>query len=584
MNVNTKQLIENLGNSIFANLGNICMIIFLYFWASNNSHTEICNELNVPIILIITFSIMQIITRSFFLKKQSVIEQFLYLGIIGTWVFVLILVWTSNLVDLIIILNFTFISLILINALLPNNFQLLNSIFFLSILFLSTFFSFSTTFFELKLAGSLTASLCLFSLILSLIIFKQFQRREKSVKRLDLLLKDLINKRKEIEQKGLQHSQFLASISHDLKQPMHAINLYLGSLETILLNIKMKDIQANKSFKSLQKLKQSVHYMNNVLDGLLEVSRLEQGVSKTQLSTLKVNLFFKKIINQHIKTTKELGLRLEFFSNLKNETTITSDFRLLERIFRNLLSNAIKYTKKGGIRVRVKEEFNVIKLSIIDTGPGIHPSMRKKIFNEFTQIDYSHYKRGIGLGLAIVKKLAGKIGAYINLKSHLGLGSIFILCLPKTSSYNSKKSCIVENENLYNVLPQVTTTDASETIVLVVDQDDDTRNAIEILSPNFGIDVVTGNSSKDIISKTSNLPSIPKIIIVDGSDLIEEPLTTIDNIQEEFNKEIPVIFITDDIENESLLIKSNQKVTLLQKPFSTSKLHQLIQSILSQPL
>mgnify|MGYP001352549759 CR=1 FL=1 len=85
----------------------------------------------------------------------------------------------------------------------------------------------------------------------------------------------------------------------------------------------------------------------------------------------------------------------------------------------------------------VELEFNVIKLSIIDTGPGIHPSMRKKIFNEFTQIDYSHYKRGIGLGLAIVKKLAGKIGAYINLKSHLGLGSIFILCLVKRwTQYN----------------------------------------------------------------------------------------------------------------------------------------------------
>ena len=68
---------------------------------------------------------------------------------------------------------------------------------------------------------------------------------------------------------------------------------------------------------------------------------------------------------------------------------ITSDFRLLERIFRNLLSNAIKYTKKGGIRIRVKEELNIIKLSVIDTGSGIHPSMKKKIFDYFISLSIS---------------------------------------------------------------------------------------------------------------------------------------------------------------------------------------------------
>ena len=583
MLINTKLIIENLGNSIFANLANICMIVFLYFWAINYSQLQIGNDLREPMITIISLSIIQIVAKSISNKNLSIVEEFIYLGIIGTWVLVLTMVWYSNQIDLIIISNFIFISLILINVLLPKDFQLLNSIFFLSILFLSMFFSFSTSIFELKLVGFFTVSLCAVSLIFKYIIFKQSIRREKSTRRLDFLLRDLTNKRKEIEQKGLHQSQFLASVSHDLKQPMHAINLYLGSLDKILLNIKMHDTQAERSSKSLRKLKQSVHYMNNVLDSLLEVSRLEQGVSKIQLSSLKINLFLKKIINQHVKTTKELGLKLEFFSDLKNDLIITSDFRLLERIFRNLLSNAIKYTKKGGIRIRVKEELNIIKLSVIDTGSGIHPSMKKKIFDEFTQIDYSHYKRGIGLGLAIVKKLSGKIGAYINLKSHLGLGSIFTLYLPKKTSDLSEKVHTLDNEMLYEVLPQVTTTDVNETLVLVIDQDDDTRNAFENLSPDLGINFITGNSSKNIISRISNLQIIPKIIIVDSGNFIEEPVATINNIQEEFNKEIPVILITNDLESESLLIKSNQEVTPLQKPFSTSKLQQLVHSILNKP-
>ena len=247
MLANTKLIIENLGNSVFADLANICMIIFLYFWTMNYSPSLIDNELNGTTILIISLSIMQIVAKSLSYKNLSILEQFTYIGIIGSWILVLILVWNSNQVALIIVTNLIFISLVLVNALLPNNLQLLNSIFFLSILFLTMFFSFSTSYFELRLVGLFTVSLCVFSLLCSFIIFKQSKRREKSTKRLDLLLRDLTNKRKEIEQKGLQQSQFLASISHDLKQPMHAINLYLGSLERILLNIKMKDIQAYRS-------------------------------------------------------------------------------------------------------------------------------------------------------------------------------------------------------------------------------------------------------------------------------------------------------------------------------------------------
>ena len=143
MLVNTKLIIENLGNNIFANLANICMIVFLYFWAINYSQLQIGNDLLEPMITIISLSIIQIIAKSISYKNLSIVEEFIYLGIIGTWVLVLTLVWYSNQIDLIIISNFIFISLILINVLLPKNFQLLNSIFFsIYIIFINVFFFF----------------------------------------------------------------------------------------------------------------------------------------------------------------------------------------------------------------------------------------------------------------------------------------------------------------------------------------------------------------------------------------------------------------------------------------------------------
>ena len=585
MQTNPKLIIENIGNSFFANLANISVALFIYFWVLNLSLQNIATDLKDPIIMIICLSLIQLFTKYFLLKKIPIIEQLIYLCLIGTWIFTTTLVYKSNQVDLIIFYNFAIISLIFVNALLPNNLQLLNSIFFISILFLKIFFSFSTTYFDLKIISLFTAFISFLALFFSFIIFKQSDRRKKSYKRLDTLLKDLLIKKKKIEHKELRQSQFLASICHDLKQPMHAINLYLGSVERILFNIKMQEIQATRSSESIHKLKQSVSYMNNVLESLLEVSRLEQGVSKVSLTELRVNEFFKKIINQHLKTTNELGLKLEFVSNLKNNLTITSDLRLLERIFRNLLSNAIKYTKKGGVRVRLIDQKKLIKLNVIDTGSGIHQSMKKRIFDEFSQIEDSNNKRGIGLGLAIVKKLSGKIGAYVGLKSHLGIGSVFTLYLPKTiTNKKHRVKNILESEMISDVLPQIVMTEASQTTVLVVDQNEDSRDAFESLSHNLGINFITGISSENVIYETANLHSIPKLLIVDSSNSIEHPLKTIENIKNEFNIEIPALLITEDIENESMLIKSYTNITPLQKPFSTSKLQQTLQKILSTKL
>ncbi len=578
-------VIESLGKSFFANIANISMILFINFWAFNYSPSTISNDLIASMMLIIIMTLVQTIAKSLFSKPNLILEQFSYLVSIGAWVVTIVLIWNSEQIDLIIITNFAISSLVLINALLTNNLQTLNLIFFSTIFLLSTFFAISTSFVELKIASAFTMFLCAISLIFNYIIFKQFTRRNAAKKRLDSLLKELAKSRKEIEQKELVQSQFLASVSHDLKQPMHVINLYLGSIERILFNINMSETYVKKSSESLQKLKQSVLYMNNVLDSLLEASKLDRGLSKIKLTDLRVNPFFKKIINQHLKTTKELGLKLDFVTDLTNEITITSDSRLLERIFRNLLGNAIKYTKHGGVRIRINKKENFLNLSVIDTGLGIHPSMKKKIFNEFTQINDSNYKSGIGLGLAIVKKLSGKIGAHISLKSHLGLGSIFTLHLP-TTVFNNKtdRVNVIENEMLFGILPQITTTDASETVVLVLDQDIETRNAFEILSPSLGINSITGISSENIILKTSNLLSTPKLMIIDSNNFIEEPLTAINKIQEEFNKEIPVILVTEDLENESILIKSNKKITILQKPFSSAKLQLTIQKTLAKSI
>ncbi|MAI29681.1 MAG: hypothetical protein CMP38_05695 [Rickettsiales bacterium] len=500
-----------------------------------------------------------------------------------------ILVWESNQAELIIITNIAICSLILIISSISHGSTEAKKLFVLVFSVITAFFSLSNDENLLRLIGSITISICIISSIIRLIRSNQKKRRENSEKRLSTLLKNLSNNKKVMDQKSLKQSKFLVSVSHDLKQPMHAINLYLGSIERILLKIKMSENEAKNSSKSLQKLKQSVSYMNNILDSVLEASRLEQGFTKIILSQVKVNEFFSKVANQHLKSTREVNLSLEFITTLDDNMTIKSDVRLLERIFRNLISNAIRYTKKGGIRVRLAEEKELIKLSIIDTGPGIHPKMKTFIFNEFTQVDQDisdfGNNKGIGLGLSIVKKLAGRIGAFITLKSRLGIGSIFTLHIPKTKNQSIiKKTDDLESKMLKEVLPHLITIEAKETIVLLVDQDEDSKNAFEFLAPNLGIKLISGLSSNQIISKTTNLKKIPKLLIIDSQNTIEDPLTSIRKIQEEFNQELPVIIVTTDAENESMLTKSNQAVTLLQKPFSSYEFQDSVNKILAKSL
>jgi len=275
---------------------------------------------------------------------------------------------------------------------------------------------------------------------------------------------------------------------------------------------------------------------------------------------------------------------LSFKSKISKDLYISTDPRLLERVLRNLISNALKFTDKGGVRVRLKSITNSIILSVIDTGKGIPNKLQEIIFEEFSQIPSKNElveNSGAGLGLSIAKRLTSKIGGELIIRSTENLGSIFSIRLPADyAKPHQSKATELEQALEQTIIPQITLTDPLTTIVLLVDEDRSSRDAFNTLEPELSLRIVSGSNSRNILESYKNIITPPRLIIVNGSNQKEKPLDSIDRLRVEFNEEFSVIFLSSDLERESMLYRGIKYAEFIQKPVSINAIQNMISKLL----
>ncbi len=463
-----------------------------------------------------------------------------------------------------------------------------------------------TRFFLLGLIGQLvfafqqnpntkTGVFILVGLVAAFILFLTQSKNKIKLKNIELatirirnLLKKIHEEKKEVLIEKKIASNFLASFVHDLRQPIHAINLYISSMERILIKQEQETIHSSRLGYSLRRLKMSIRYMNNILDGLLEATKLDQGITAPKLQNINITHFSKKIINQYSEDASELGLKLNFKSKTSKDLHISTDPRLLERILRNLISNALKFTDKGGVRLRLKRASNSIILSVIDTGKGIPNKLQEMIFEEFSQIPSKNEiveNSGLGLGLSIAKRLTSKIGGRLTIRSTENLGSIFSIRLPANyAKPHQSKATELEQALEQTIIPQITLTDPLTTIVLLVDEDRSSRDAFNALEPELSLRIVSGSSSKNILESYTDIITPPRLIIINGSNQKEKPLDSIDRLRVEFNEDFPVIFLSSDAEQESTLYGGIKHSKFIQKPVSINEIQNMISKLLENEI
>lgn len=246
---------------------------------------------------------------------------------------------------------------------------------------------------------------------------------EEEIKNMFLRTKSDIANLKKLEQ---VRTEFLGNVSHELRTPIFAIQ---GFIET-LLDGALEDLKVNRTF--LQKANQHVTNLNNLLNDLIDISMIESGQMRMSFRYFEVNDFIYSIINEMKTHAQKKGIEL-VFNKCEEHYRLFGDKEKLKQVMTNLIMNAIKYTENGRVEISVDDTEKRGKIIVKDTGIGISESDIERIFERFYRVDKDRSKAigGTGLGLAIVKHIIEAHGSKVEVKSQLGVGSIFAFSLKK---------------------------------------------------------------------------------------------------------------------------------------------------------
>jgi CheY-like chemotaxis protein len=354
-------------------------------------------------------------------------------------------------------------------------------------------------------------------------------------------------------------SRFLAVASHDLRQPLHALGLWVAQLRNPLEPAERRRL--------IERITAAVGEMNDLFNGLLDVSKLDAGILSADLGDFPLADLLAKIERTFAQTARDKGLSLRI---VPTSAWVRSDQILLERIMLNLVSNGIRYTARGGVVVGARRRGDRLRIEVWDTGPGIAESQQQYIFDEFYQIpDPDRDRRGgLGLGLAIVDRFRRLLDHPVALRSRFGKGSCFSIEVPLCAAGPRRDASAA--------IADPAPAHAAEGTVLVVDDDPMVLEAMRGLLASWGYRTLTGGSHEAIVALVADAPQ-PDLIIADvhlsgGRTGIE----TIAHVRAAYGADIPAFLVSGDTSPERLQEARARGYTLLHKPVSPMTLRSLV--------
>ena len=232
--------------------------------------------------------------------------------------------------------------------------------------------------------------------------------------------RELVQARREAEAANRYKTRFVAAAVHDLLQPLNAARMFSS-----LLRSHLHDDAGRRVAESIDG---ALAAQDGILNSLLDISRMESGQMEVHVRDFALGPLLQVMQHNFGIIAQSRGLRL---TAVDSHYAIRSDEALLRRILQNLLSNAIRYTPKGRVLIGCRRRGEQLRIEVHDQGPGIPESLQREIFEEFHRLGEGHDEdRGAGLGLAIVERLGKLLGHEIGLRSQLGRGSVFWVCVP----------------------------------------------------------------------------------------------------------------------------------------------------------
>lgn len=354
-------------------------------------------------------------------------------------------------------------------------------------------------------------------------------------------------------------TRFLASASHDLRQPIHALSLFAAALKMQTLPDDARELADN--------IDESISVLASQLDALLDISKLDAGVITPEFAPVDLTNMLRRIAREFEAEVSEKGLDLVV--DVDDGCRVQTDKLLLERVVRNLLNNAVRYTEQGSIAIECNSVGSGCRLAIVDSGIGIPAAEQDKIFSEFYQVSErtDSAQQGLGLGLSIVTRLLALLETPLSLTSAPGEGTRIELSLQ--GEQGSEETWDIETMKRLEGMR-----------ILVIDDDRAVRNAMSALLVGVGAKVSGAATIDEALECLDE--GIPDVVI---SDLRLGPESGIDAIERirQWRDALPAILITGDTGAEQIREAHASGLQVLHKPVQPADLERALSEIVRTP-
>jgi PAS domain S-box-containing protein len=378
--------------------------------------------------------------------------------------------------------------------------------------------------------------------------------------------RELKEARETAERANLAKSRFLATASHDLRQPLQTLSFLNGALRRML-----EDHAA--ATEALVQEEQAIGSMSRLLNALLDISKLESGAIKPDPTDFGVAALFEELRAEFAGVAGNKGLA---FKVAPCEESVHSDPSLVGQILRNLISNAIKYTRQGSVALRCLHETpGFVLIEVLDTGVGIPADQLSNIYDEFFQVGGPHSptREGYGLGLSIVQRLITLLDLKLDVKSEVGRGSRFAVTLPASVGAAGPARRTEARPPVHHA--------PTRARILLVEDDAAVLSATRMLLKSCGYEVAAAGSLTEALEHARNGTQVDLLVtdyhLGDG----ETGIHVISSVRNVLKQSLKAILITGDTSAAVQALPLDPLIRIASKPVNAEELLGLLRSLLA---
>ncbi|MEZ5566479.1 MAG: ATP-binding protein [Gammaproteobacteria bacterium] len=359
-------------------------------------------------------------------------------------------------------------------------------------------------------------------------------------------------------------TRFLATASHDLRQPLQTLQLLNAALSRKLEDPQSRDL--------VQRQQAALDSMADLLNSLLDITKLESGAVRPNLVVVPLMEVLADIRRQSEDLASARGLSLLVPAT---RVYLSTDRVLLRQLLQNLITNALQYTREGSVTLAVRHEAEALAIEVSDTGIGIPDDEIDRVFDEYYRVNSpDNQQRGFGLGLTIVRQISRLLGYRMTVESMTGRGTTFAVHMPLSAVVD------IHDQQIARSIQSARHSAMYKPAILIVEDDTAVRDALELVLGLEGYPTRVAACAEDAEQIFASHGDGIDVVVSDyhlpsGRNGVE----LLDSLRVRAQRDLPAVILSGDTSSMLADIESLSRVSLLRKPVDAHRLVNKIEEL-----